>query len=220
MEGGSSFNSLNFSIYKHKDAFGINLTGAATVVNVCMCPSTTRYSDGGRDGVAPDDRFSPLGDGYGYNDYGPTVYADISPVAGGGLGATLIAPFRDKTTRANGRLKQGMTRIAEITDGTSNTIAIAEDAGALTGSRSSIRAGRTFRLATAACTSSRSRSIVAGFVIANRPVIDQAAVNHNDSGRIGHTRWSNGGFYYSGFTTAMPPNSSGTLDARQMLPFL
>jgi prepilin-type processing-associated H-X9-DG protein len=26
-------------------------------------------------------------------------------------------------------------------------------------------------------------------------------------GPIGHTRWCNGGVYYSGFTTAMPPNS-------------
>ena len=25
-------------------------------------------------------------------------------------------------------------------------------------------------------------------------------------GPIGHTRWCNGGVYYSGFTTAMPPN--------------
>ena len=27
-------------------------------------------------------------------------------------------------------------------------------------------------------------------------------------GPIGHTRWANGGVYYSGFTTAMPPNQS------------
>ena len=26
-------------------------------------------------------------------------------------------------------------------------------------------------------------------------------------GPIGHTRWANGGVYYSGFTTAMPPNT-------------
>jgi prepilin-type processing-associated H-X9-DG protein len=42
-------------------------------------------------------------------------------------------------------------------------------------------------------------------------------------GPIGHTRWANGGVYYSGFTTAMPPNqtvstvsrATGTADAGQ-----
>ncbi len=46
-----------------------------------------------------------------------------------GNGAKPWIPYRDKNTRANGMLKQGKTRIAEVTDGTSNTIAIAEDAG-------------------------------------------------------------------------------------------
>lgn len=33
-------------------------------------------------------------------------------------------------------------------------------------------------------------------------------------GPIGHTRWANGGVYYSGFTTAMPPNGSVTAVSR------
>jgi prepilin-type N-terminal cleavage/methylation domain-containing protein/prepilin-type processing-associated H-X9-DG protein len=33
-------------------------------------------------------------------------------------------------------------------------------------------------------------------------------------GPIGHTRWANGGVYYSGFTTAMPPNSPVTAISR------
>ncbi len=45
-------------------------------------------------------------------------------------------------------------------------------------------------------------------------------------GPIGHTRWCNGGVYYSGFTTAMPPNqqvatisrATGTADAGRNVP--
>jgi prepilin-type processing-associated H-X9-DG protein len=45
-----------------------------------------------------------------------------------------------------------------------------------------------------------------------------------DGGLIGHTRWTNGGVYYTGFTTAMPPNakvlvqSQGPTNAGQMVP--
>jgi prepilin-type N-terminal cleavage/methylation domain-containing protein/prepilin-type processing-associated H-X9-DG protein len=129
LEAGTAFNALNFNLAEYNDATGDNYTGSSQVVAVYLCPSSTRSPDGGRDGVDPNDPFSQINNGYGYNDYGPTVYTDISPTLTPGAGAQPWIPYRSKAFRANGMLKQGMTRIAEVTDGTSNTIAIAEDAG-------------------------------------------------------------------------------------------
>jgi len=129
MEGGSSYNALNFNVKEYNEATGMNFTGAATVVSVYLCPSAARTGGGGQDGADPNDPISTqLGRGYGFTDYGPTCYTDISPI-----GATVTpgsaTPYRDKTARQDGLLKQGKTTIAEIVDGTSNTIAIGEDAG-------------------------------------------------------------------------------------------
>ena len=134
LEGGSQFNALNFN-YEYNDAGGGNFTGAATVVNVFLCPSTARSST--RDTASADPNGSPyektVAAGYGYTDYAPSVYTDINVVNGvpvaGGLGATPIVPFRNKNLAANGLLKSGLTRISEITDGTSNTVAFIECAG-------------------------------------------------------------------------------------------
>jgi prepilin-type processing-associated H-X9-DG protein len=77
-----------------------------------------------------DGGISALTNGYGYQDYGATIYTDIDPnLLVGGSGSTIVTPYRNKLSRVNGLLHQGKTRIAEITDGTSNTIAIGEDAG-------------------------------------------------------------------------------------------
>jgi prepilin-type N-terminal cleavage/methylation domain-containing protein/prepilin-type processing-associated H-X9-DG protein len=128
-EGGAQFNAINFSV-GYWEGSGANFTGTSNVVNFFICPSASRANPQ-RDGVDSIDTMSTtFGRGYGYGDYGPTVYTDISPLAlTGQAGATLVTPFRDKTTRANGLLKQGQTRISEATDGLSNTIAIGEDAG-------------------------------------------------------------------------------------------
>jgi prepilin-type N-terminal cleavage/methylation domain-containing protein/prepilin-type processing-associated H-X9-DG protein len=130
MEGGTSFNALNFNV-DYNEATGMNYTGCSTSLSVFVCPSSTRAPDGFRDGVDPNDPITAVfGGGYGYTDYGATDYTDIDPnLATNGNGATPIVPYRNKNARVNGMLKQGKTAIAEITDGTSNTISIGEDAG-------------------------------------------------------------------------------------------
>ena len=55
--------------------------------------------------------------GYGQTDYVPTVFTDIDPVTG----------ISNNATRMDGALALGGTRMARITDGTSHTLAIAED---------------------------------------------------------------------------------------------
>ncbi len=137
MEGNTSFNALNFNV-DYNEATGMNFTGAATVVAVYLCPSSaTRQPSGGNDGIDPNDPITGpppgFGRGYGYDDYGPTCYTDIDPFGlmnNSADGKIYPAtPYRNKGARADGLLKQGKTTIAQVTDGTSNTIAIGEDAG-------------------------------------------------------------------------------------------
>jgi prepilin-type N-terminal cleavage/methylation domain-containing protein/prepilin-type processing-associated H-X9-DG protein len=85
---------------------------AQNVINAFLCPTNSLRPNSGLDSS-----------GYGYTDYGPTVYTDLDPVTG----------VRNKTQRLNGGLHgtadgAGPT-LADIKDGTSNTIAIAEDVG-------------------------------------------------------------------------------------------
>jgi len=130
MEGGATYNTLNFAA-DYNEATGMNYTGSSTVVNVFLCPSSSRTGTG-RDSwsaAANSPEEAPGGNkGYGYADYGATCYTDINPT-GASTGYSAATPYRLKTARANGMLKNGCTRIAEVTDGTSNTMAIGEDAG-------------------------------------------------------------------------------------------
>jgi prepilin-type N-terminal cleavage/methylation domain-containing protein/prepilin-type processing-associated H-X9-DG protein len=128
-EGGNQYNAMNFAV-GYWEGTGQNFTATSAVINFFICPSSVRVG-AQRDQPDPFDGLSKaLGQGYAYQDYGPTVYTDIDP-----FGTTTYAssypatPYRNKYSRANGLLKAGMTNLAECTDGLSNTIAIGEDAG-------------------------------------------------------------------------------------------
>jgi|SRR5208282_1897725 len=135
MEGGTTFNALNFSL-DYNDLSGANYTAASQVISTFLCPSSPNASAGHdaigdpNGAVLPPSAFEANGPGYGLTDYGATCYTDIDPLGQTGqLGATPIVPYRNKNARVDGLLKLGKTRIAECTDGLSNTLAIGEVAG-------------------------------------------------------------------------------------------
>ena len=111
MEGGNSFNALNFNLSEYNDANGANLhrclAGRGRLPLPLGDPLARRRPRRHRPQRR---RILGVDGGYGYNDYGPTVYTDISPLGVGRTSAPSPAtPYRDKTTRANGLLKQGKT---------------------------------------------------------------------------------------------------------------
>jgi prepilin-type N-terminal cleavage/methylation domain-containing protein/prepilin-type processing-associated H-X9-DG protein len=130
LEMTATYNAINFSLdYNHIS--GANFTAYGTVVSTFVCPSAIREPSGGRDAVeATDPASSRNNAGYGVTDYGAICATTIDPQGRtGGPCSTPIAIYRNCNARTNGLLKQGMTRFAEITDGLSQTIAFAEDAG-------------------------------------------------------------------------------------------
>ncbi len=112
IEQSDLYNMMNLA-YAYNDPAGVtnmgsNIQAAQTVVPSFLCPTNPLRPASGKDTQ-----------GFGYTDYGATVYTDIDPVTG----------VRNKATRMNGGLHGGGSRLSEITDGTSKTIAVAEDAG-------------------------------------------------------------------------------------------
>lgn len=92
--------------FAYKQTSG-NIEAAKQVVIQFICPSNSLRS-------------SPQGsDGYGYTDYGPIYNVDLDPVTG----------LRNESLRAEGALVKGGSRLASVSDGTSNTVFFGEDIG-------------------------------------------------------------------------------------------
>jgi len=117
MDQAPLYNQFNFSLHYTN---AVNRPAALAVVPPYKCPSNA---------ITINDPFGP----YGTADYMPIAYTDIKGPNGGNASVALGA--RDKVTGSNlGSDKDSAlglygNKIAEITDGTSNTWAIIEDAG-------------------------------------------------------------------------------------------
>ncbi len=190
MEQGAAYSSVNFSL-TYSDAANITVTDMT--LNFLFCPS---------DPGAHVDPPKPAGGGTndGTTSYGTCDgdwYVFSTNAAGTALGPQNTALFGPNYSR----------RIAEVTDGLSNTYATGEG---LIQHLQARHCGKT--------PASPGDASVGTFTPTNTPppgAASLAALNNLIAGcangaptPVGHTRWSNGGVYYSGFTTANAPNQS------------
>jgi prepilin-type N-terminal cleavage/methylation domain-containing protein/prepilin-type processing-associated H-X9-DG protein len=188
VEGGSQYNALNFA-YEYNDASGGNFTGASAAISIFLCPTAPRAET--RDTAADDPNASPYEQlqpiGYGYMDYGPSVYTDINVIDGilqaalSGVGATPIVPYRNKLQATKGLLKDGKTSISEVIDGLSNTIAVIECAG-------------------------RDERFVSQFFEGQYPVVRGQGPAGGPTARHRYWRWADPG---NAFGTSGQPNNKG-----------
>lgn len=110
IDQASAYSMINMNA-QYNDITYQNIAAFKTNVPVFLCPSNGIYV---ADAV-----------GYGQSDYMPTVYTDIDPITG--IRNKMSATARN--ARRDGALAWHAAPLATITDGTSNTMAIGEDAG-------------------------------------------------------------------------------------------
>ncbi|MGC1718413.1 MAG: DUF1559 domain-containing protein [Isosphaeraceae bacterium] len=195
IEQGSFYNSINFDL-TYSDP--TNTTVSILPLPFLYCPSDP--------GSHIDDN-TLGGTGYATTSYG-TCDGDWY-VWSVNWGATnSVGPMNRSLFGPNYSRK-----ISNVTDGLSNTLMAAEG----------LIGHAQMRSCTGTAGSSPSDPVVGTYSFTNIPAPGQMSVaalayqinncpgsvgKIKQGGPIGHTRWCNGGVYYSGFTTAMPPNES------------
>jgi prepilin-type N-terminal cleavage/methylation domain-containing protein/prepilin-type processing-associated H-X9-DG protein len=178
-EGGNTYNAMNFTV---KDSQPQNTTICGLVIKMFACPSdpnSQAFNDGGT--VFGSTNYGPNdGDWYVFS-WPDTPSSQIG--SGGGMpsrGAFAVNQARS---------------LAEFTDGTSNTILFSE----VKTFQPRIKCGSLF--------SSITSPAAGNFPGPNDPLPAQYTSCGTPDDKF-HSRWSNGGVYHAGFTTAWPPNKS------------
>jgi prepilin-type N-terminal cleavage/methylation domain-containing protein/prepilin-type processing-associated H-X9-DG protein len=199
-EQGAFYNAINFNFtYSHAS----NTTVADTPLASLFCPS---------DPGSHIDDASLGGTGFGTTSYGTCD------------GDWYVWSVNWGATNSAGPMNRSMfgpnyaRRIAMVTDGLSNTLMASEGYIGHAQMRSCLPTPTvpsdpvtgTWSPTNVPLPGPNSAAALA-YLIAN---CGTATGKVKAGGPIGHTRWCNGGVYYSGFTTAMPPNSSVTAVSR------
>ena len=190
LEQGAFYNAINFSL-TYSDP--TNTTISITPLNIMFCPSDP--------GSHIDD--STLGGtGYATTSYG-TCDGDwyvwsVNWGATNTVGPRNVSLFGPNYARS----------IANVTDGLSNTLAVSE--GYIGhGQYRSCMGTPSVPSDSSAGTWSPTNVPLPGpnsAAALSALIASCSTKTAKFGGPIGHTRWCNGGVYYSGFTTAMPPN--------------
>ncbi len=192
LEQGAFYNAINFNLTYSKAP---NTTVAITPLNILFCPS---------DPGSHIDDATLGGTGYATTSYGTSdgdwYVWSVNWGATNSVGPRNSHMFGPNYSRT----------IAMITDGTSNTLAISEGYighGQYRSCMSTPSVPSDASVGTWSPTNVPApgpNSTTALLSLIN----SCAGTKAKAGGPIGHTRWCNGGVYYSGFTTAMPPNSN------------
>jgi prepilin-type processing-associated H-X9-DG protein len=193
LEQGNFYNSINFD-YTYSD--GTNTTVSFSPIAFLYCPSDPgNHIDDNSLGGTGDATTS-----YGTCD-GDWYVWSVNWGATNSVGPMNRSLFGPNYAR----------RIAMVTDGTSNTLMASEgyighaqmrSCSGTGGSVPSDPVTGTYSFTNIPAPGAASAAALA-YQISNCP---NSVGKIKEGGPIGHTRWANGGVYYSGFTTAMPPN--------------
>jgi prepilin-type N-terminal cleavage/methylation domain-containing protein/prepilin-type processing-associated H-X9-DG protein len=194
MEQGAFYNAINFD-YTYSD--GTNTTASFTPLPFLYCPS---------DGGSHIDDASLGGTGDATTSYGTCD------------GDWYVFSINWGTTNSQGPMNRSLfgpnysRKISNITDGTSNSLMAAEGYIGHAQMRSCYAGGATVSDPITGTYSPTNvpppgpaSAAALAYQIQNCP---GSVGKIKQGGPIGHTRWANGGVYYSGFTTAMPPNNT------------
>ena len=200
LEQNAFYNAINFSL---SYSAAPNTTVAITPLNLLICPSDrgSHIDDATLGGTffATTSYGTSDGDWYVWS----VNWGSINAV--GPPNKSLFGPNYSRS-------------IAMILDGTSNTLAVSEGTighGQFRGcintptspSDASVGTWTPFNVPAPGSASTAALTSLLGSCAAKTG-------KAKAGGPIGHTRWTNGGVYYSGFTTAMPPNSPVTAVSR------
>ena len=196
IEQGSLFNSMNFN--QAKSGSGKNLSGgystpdnttvSNTSVAFLLCPS---------DPGPPTDTAAYGDTGYGTTSYGFMVgnwY--VFSIVGNSVGPSAGAAFGPTISH----------RLSDFTDGLSNTLAASEGYIGHIQARNCQGFGAAPSDPSVGTFSPTNVPPPAASTAALQNLVNGCSGSGKFGGKLGHTRWANGGVYYSGLTTAVPPN--------------